>query len=32
VTMPEPGVSRRMAVRFEDVGHKLQTEPVPVGA
>src|SRR5512135_946990 len=32
VTMPDPGVSERIAVRFEDVGHKLHTEAVPAGA
>ena len=32
VTMQEPGVSTRIAVRFEDAGHKLQHEPVPAGA
>ncbi len=31
VTMQEPGVSRRISVRFEDVGHKLDTQLEPVG-
>ena len=32
VTMKEPGVSGRISVRFEDVGHKLHAEPAEVGA
>jgi len=32
VTMREPGVSVRMSVRFEDVGHKLDQELQPVEA
>ena len=31
VTMPEPGVSRRISVRFEDVGRKLDEELDPAG-
>jgi len=31
VTMQEPGVSRRISVRFEDVGHKIGTALEPVG-
>ena len=32
VTMHEPGVSSRVSVRFEDVGHKLAHEPATAGA
>ena len=32
VTMQEPGVSKRISVRFEDVGHKLDQQLQPVGA
>ena len=31
VTMQEPGVSKRISVRFEDVGHKLDEQLKPVG-
>jgi chromosome segregation protein len=32
VTMQEPGVSTRIAVRFEDAGHRLQQEAAVAGA
>ncbi|MEN6664902.1 MAG: chromosome segregation protein SMC [Phycisphaerae bacterium] len=32
VTMQEPGVSRRISVKFEDVGHKLDAQLEPVEA
>ena len=32
VTMQEPGVSKRISVRFEDAGHKLEDQLTPVGA
>ena len=32
VTMHQPGVSSRVSVRFEDVGRRLDHEPVPAGA
>jgi len=32
VTMQEPGVSKRISVRFEDVGKKLDEQLAPVGA
>jgi chromosome segregation protein len=32
VTMQAPGVSSRISVRFEDVGHKLDRQLQPVGA
>ncbi len=32
VTMQEPGVSKRISVRFEDAGHNLDKELEPVGA
>jgi len=32
VTMQEAGVSKRISVRFEDVGHKMDAELEPVGA
>jgi len=32
VTMQEPGVSTRISVRFEDVGHRLEEQLEPVGA
>jgi len=32
VTMQEAGVSKRISVRFEDVGHKIDTELQPAGA
>ena len=31
VTMQEPGVSKRISVRFEDVGHKLDAQLQPAG-
>jgi chromosome segregation ATPase len=31
VTMQEPGVSKRISVRFEDVDAKLDKQPEPVG-